>query len=103
MWVVLFDDLDGEPILAFAVQEAMAHMDLEMTRNLASIIDQVPANAALLAVPRHDGSPDRGDRQLWRDLQVLLSDGSTQLLDLVVVGHGGYWSARRDSEDLFAA
>lgn len=99
---LLFDDPEDAPILAIAVQDAMAHMDSQMTLNLMYIIDQVPANAALLVIPRRDGIPHDADRQLWRDLQVQLANASTQSLDLLVVGDRRHWSAMRDSGDQVA-
>lgn len=102
LWVVFFVDPgpapDGEPATAMAIDGAMAHMDGLMTQNLALIIDSVPASAALLAVPRPDGIPRAVDKQLWRDVEPLLRAGSTELIDLVVVGDSGYWSARADPE-----
>lgn len=101
-WVLLFDDPADAPLTAMAVADALAHMDDEMTRNLAHIIDEVPANAAVLVAPRDDGSPRAADRQLWEDLDVEPCGTKTQLLDLVVVGERGYWSARAERDSRFA-
>ncbi len=71
----------------------MDEMDLELLRNYARIIDNMPATAYLMVVIRRDGRPQPEDRQLWRDLQVLLRGSACQPLGLVVVGTSAYWRA----------
>lgn len=92
LWLLFLDGPQGEVILASAFDDAMAHVDAQMTRNLVRILGHVPAVAVLLAVPRADGRPLPVDRQLWSDLEEV---DALSLVDLVVVGEAGYWSARR--------
>lgn len=92
LWLLFLDGPRGEVILATAVDDAMAHVDAQMTRNLIRVLGHVPAGAVLLAVPRADGRPLPVDRRLWSDLERL---DALPLADLVVVGKTDYWSARR--------
>lgn len=93
LWMLLLEDPSGEPVIASAVDGAMAGMDSQLTRNLAMIITEVGAKAVLLAIPRRTGRPHPVDRQLWSDLRHLVGS-STELIDLVVVGDAAYWSAQ---------
>ncbi|MDP9220789.1 MAG: hypothetical protein M3P23_09640 [Actinomycetota bacterium] len=93
LWLLLFDDPSAAPVLAPVIEDAMSHMDADMARSVAIVINGVPAKAVLLAVPRRTGSPCRADRQLWLDLQHLVRE-PPELLDLIVVGDTEYWSAR---------
>ena len=93
LWLFFLDDPYGAPILASAIDGAMAEMDAQLTRNVAMIVNQLAVKAVLLAIPRKNGTPQAADRKLWSDLQILL-DSSTELVDLLVVGPDSYWSAR---------
>jgi hypothetical protein len=93
LWIMLFDDPHGAPVMATTVDEAMAHLDELLLSNLAWILGELPAKAALLLIPRHDGRPRPADRRLWSELNAR-AHGSIELLDLVVVGRSGYWSAQ---------
>lgn len=93
LWLLLLDKPLGAVVLACAVDDAMTHLDAGMASNLARIVREVPATAMLLVVPRADGRPRDVDRWLWRELQGLWPN-STDLVDLVVVGLGSYWSSR---------
>ena len=96
LWLLFFDEPLLEPLVATAYDDAMAHVDARLTENIAKIIDAVPADAVLVAVPRRDGAPGPLDRQLWRDLGALRHGFRPRLLDLVVVGETGHWSAEGD-------
>ncbi len=85
-------------MLATAIDGAMAHMDRQMTHNLAKIIIEVPAKAVLLAIPRRSGQLQAGDRRLWSDLQRLVGS-STELVNLVVINDRGYRAAREPTFD----
>jgi hypothetical protein len=98
LWLLLFDDPFGEPILAAAFDGAMWNMDAQLTRNLAMIIREVPAKSVLVAIPRSDGRPRAVDLHLWRELRPLVGAG-TELADLVVVGPRSHWSARSPASD----
>jgi DNA repair protein RadC len=93
LWLLFLDDPYGPPILASAIDGAMAEMNAQLTRNVAVIVNQLAVKAVLLAIPRKNGTPQAADRKLWSDLQILL-DSSTELVDLLVVGPDSYWSAR---------
>jgi hypothetical protein len=95
LWIMLFEDPHGEPVLATTVDDAMAHLDEVLLRNLAWILGELPAKAALLLIPRTDGLPRPMDRQLWQELNRRV-DGTIELLDLVVVGPSRYWSAQAE-------
>jgi hypothetical protein len=93
LWLLFFDEPLREPLVATAFDDAMAHIEGQLTRNIAHIIDGTPADAVLVAVPRRDGAPRPVDRQLWRDLRALRNGIRPRLLDLVVVGDSRHWSA----------
>lgn len=103
LWLLFFDEPLCEPLVGAAFDGAMAHVDSEMTRNIALIIDTAPADAVLVAVPRRDGAPRPVDRQFWRDLRALRDDVAPRLLDLVVVGDRQHWSAQKADGDLGTA
>jgi hypothetical protein len=103
LWLLFFDEPLHEPLIASAFDDAMAHVDAQMTRNIAQIIDGAPADAVLVAVPRRDGVPRPVDRRFWQELRTLLDDVSPRLLDLVVVGDARHWSAQESDGDLGSA
>ena len=103
LWLLFFDEPLHEPLVASAFDGAMAHVDTQMIRNLAQIIDAAPADAVLVAVPRSDGVPRPVDRRMWRGLRARLDDVSPRLLDLVVVGDDRLWSAQESDGDLGTA
>jgi hypothetical protein len=103
LWLLFFDEPPREPLVAAAFDDAMAHVDEQMIRNVAQIIDAAPAEAVLVAVPRRDGVPRPVDRQFWRDLRELLDDVSPRLVDLVVVGVGRHWSVQESDDDVGTA
>jgi hypothetical protein len=92
---MLFEDPHGPPVMATTVDDAMAHLDEILLRNLAWILGELPAKAALLLIPRADGQPRQTDRRLWPELNRRVH-GTIELLDLVVVGSSRYWSAAAD-------
>lgn len=93
LWLLFFEEPLREPLVATAFDDAMAHVNARLPRNIAEIIDATPADAVLLAVPRQDGAPRPVDQQLWRDLHALRDSFRPRLLDLVVVGDCRHWSA----------
>jgi hypothetical protein len=93
LWLLFFDEPLREPVVATAFDDAMAHVDTRLTRNIAQIIDGTGSDAALVAIPRHSGTPRPVDRRLWRDLRALRDRIQPRLLDLVVVGDSRHWSA----------
>lgn len=93
--MMFFQDRHGAPVMATTVDDAMAHLDEVMLRNLAWVLGELPAEAALLFIPRSDGRPRPVDRRLWPELKRRVH-GTIELLDLVVVGPAGYWSARAE-------
>jgi hypothetical protein len=98
LWTLFFSDPDGEPTVASAVTNAMNEIDIELVRRFAAIVDGVSATACLFAVVRDDGRPRPEDRQLWRDLRVLLRESSTRLLGFAVVGATSYWVPEYDDD-----
>src|SRR5436189_4002921 len=103
LWTLFFADPAGEPIVASAVEQAMNEMDLVLLRRLAEVATGVGATACLFAIIRRDGRPRTEDRKTWRDLQVLLRNGSTTLLGVVVVGETSWWAHMPDGGDLRSA
>jgi hypothetical protein len=95
LWIMLFEDLHGPPVMATTVVDAMAHLDEILLRNLAWILGELPAKAALLLIPRTDGRPQPVDSQLWPELKRRVQ-GTIELLDLVVVGPAAYWSVQAE-------
>jgi hypothetical protein len=93
LWIMLVEDPHGAPVMATTVDDAMAHLDEVLLRNLAWILGELSAKAALLLIPRPDGRPRPVDRQLWRELNRRVQ-GTIELLDLVVVGPSRYWSVQ---------
>ncbi len=93
LWIMLFEDPYGAPVVATTVDGAMAQLDDVLLRNIAWILGELSAKATLLFIPRADGRPRAVDRWLWPELQRRVH-GTIELLDLVVVGPAGYWSAR---------
>jgi hypothetical protein len=96
LWIMLFEDPHGAPVLATTIDDAMAHLDEVLLRNLAWLLGELPAKAALLLVPRHEAHPRPSDRILWPELQRR-DHGTVELLDLLVVGSSRYWSAQSDT------
>lgn len=95
LWMIFLDAPRGRPLLASVVDNAMAHMEEVMKRNLAWIFDSTGSTAILLAVIRSDGQPRLADRQLWPDLRSRVKD--VELVDLLVIGDAGYCSAAGSS------
>jgi hypothetical protein len=93
LWMMLFDDPYGAPVIVSVVEDAMAQLEPQLTSNIALILAEVPAKAVLLVVPRRSGRPQDVDRQLWVDLSRLVGS-SIELIDLVVVGEAESWCAR---------
>jgi hypothetical protein len=96
LWIMFFDDPHGAPVMATTVDDAMAHLDQVLLRNLAWILGELPAKAALFLIPRDDGQPRPVDRQIWSELNARVH-GPIELLDLIVVGASSYWSAQTAS------
>lgn len=94
LWLVLFDDPGGAPVVSAAIEGAMDHMDDLMLRQLTKILTQVGAAEVLLVIPRRSGRPRRVDRTLWEQLTARIGS-ATDLLDLLVVGSRTSWSARQ--------
>lgn len=94
LWLLLFDDPLGEPVLASAIDGAMAQMDPLMESNVAKIINELPVTGVLLAIPRRSGHPLAVDRQLCSALPLRI-DPSTELIDVVIIGATNHWSARQ--------
>jgi hypothetical protein len=63
--------------------------------SIAWIIGELPAKAALLLIPRGNGVPTPADRQVWPELKRRVH-GTIELLDVVVVGRSGHWSAQAE-------
>lgn len=93
--MMFFQDRHGAPVMATTVDNAMAHLDEVLLRNLAWVLGELPAEAALLFIARSDGRPRPVDRRLWSELKRRVH-GTIELLDLVVVGPAGYRSARAE-------
>ena len=96
LWTLFFDNPEGEPLLASAIDNAMNEMDDDGLRKFAWITKSIGVTAVLFAVIRADGKPRPEDRRTWRKLSALLADGSTQLLGFVVVGVATYWVAGKE-------
>lgn len=94
LWILWLDGPQGEPVLACGIEGAMAELDDELVKNLATTIEEVGAAAVLLAVPRRVGVPDAVDRRLWSELRAQVR-ASVKIVDLVVVGKSQHWSACR--------
>jgi hypothetical protein len=93
LWIMLFEDPHGAPVMATTVDDAMAHLDEVLLHNLAWILGELPAKAALLLIPRNDGRPKPVDRWLWAELNARVH-GPIELLDLAVVGRASHWSVQ---------
>jgi hypothetical protein len=96
LWIMLFEDPHAAPVMATTVDDALAHLDAVLLGNLAWIIDELSAKAALFLIPRYDGWARPVDRQLWSELNARVH-GPIELLDLIVVGPSSYWSAQTAS------
>jgi DNA repair protein RadC len=92
LWVLFLDHPRGEVLIATAFDRVMDSIDAEMTRNLRHLIGKIPTASVLLVVPRGEGVPCKADLDLWQQLGQCCD---TKVIDLVVVGHADYWSARR--------
>jgi DNA repair protein RadC len=92
LWVLFLDHPRGEVLIATAFDRVMDSIDAEMTRNLRHLIGRIPTASVLLVVPRGEGVPCKADLDLWQQLGQCCD---TKVIDLVVVGHADYWSARR--------
>jgi hypothetical protein len=93
LWTLFFDDPQGAPVIAHAI-DGGAETELNWLPNYAQVLGGVGAAACLLAVVRRDGRPKPEDRQLWRELQVLLRGTSDiKVLGFLVVGTAAFWCA----------
>jgi hypothetical protein len=88
---LFFEDPRGRPIIATAIDGAMAQLDAALLQSIAMIIDGGPWKSVLLGVPRATGAPLAVDRALLPQVRVLTR--STEVIDVVVVGESTYWSA----------
>lgn len=95
LWVLFFDDPREAPLLAAPLEGAMSKIDHQLAVNLAMVINEVGSHAVLLAVPRRRGLPAEPDHRLWQQLCELLAHSPVEVLDLLVVGSEGLWSARK--------
>lgn len=91
LWLLFFQDPHGTPIIATAIDGAMAELDAALLQHIAMIIDDGPWKAVLLVVPRAVGAPLAIDRELLPRIRALTR--STHVIDVVVVGESTYWSA----------
>lgn len=91
LWLLFFEDPHGRPIVASAIDGAMAQLDAALLQRVAVIIDDGPWKSVLLVVPRATGAPLTVDRALLPRIRALTQ--STDVIDVVVVGESTYWSA----------
>jgi hypothetical protein len=96
LWTLFYDDPDGTPVIAQAIDGGADQLDSEWLRNFASVLGLVDATAYLFAIIRNGGWPHPSDQQLWRNLRVLLQDSRCQILGFLVVGENTHWCAPDD-------
>jgi hypothetical protein len=90
--VAVFVDDRDEVVLRVTVSEGTAYVDELFLRHLVMLISDVGVPAVAFVVSRAEGRPTRTDRRLWRELRARV-DPPTRLIDLLVVGAEGFWSA----------
>ncbi|HWB67482.1 MAG TPA: hypothetical protein VG708_11720 [Mycobacteriales bacterium] len=91
--LAVFCDDAGRLLLPVEFDEGTSCVDELFLRYLVAVICDIALPAVVLAVARRSGRPARIDRALWRELSSRLSGGPTRLVDLLVVGSDGWWSA----------
>jgi hypothetical protein len=85
LWVAHIDRR-GDVVMVLAIDEGTRCVDELFLRHLVDVVDRVGLPAAMLAVSRADGRPQRVDRRLRRDLDQRLRDSATELLGMWAVG-----------------
>jgi hypothetical protein len=87
--------LDGRHtvLLTIGFEEATDHVDELFLRHVVAVITDIRVAAVVLAVLRTNARPTRVDKLLWREIGARLVDAPTALLDLMVIGESGRWSA----------
>jgi DNA repair protein RadC len=91
--VGIFLNAERHIVLTTEISEGTRHVDELFLRHLVTVVADIGVPDVVFAVARATGRPARIDRLLWRELLERLDDGSTGLLDLMVVGESRWWSA----------
>jgi hypothetical protein len=91
--LAVFLDIRGSVLLTVGFEEGTTHVDELFLRHLVAMVADIGVSSVVFAVRRISGRPARVDKLLWRELNARLADATTTLLDLVVIGEAGRWSA----------
>ncbi len=89
----IFLDRSRAVLLTVGFDEGTGSVDELFLRHLVATVTDLALAGVVFAVLRTDGRPTRADRRLSRELRQRLADGSTQLLDVIVVNKETGWSA----------
>jgi len=89
----IFLDRSRAVLLTIGFDEGTDDVDELFLRHLVATVTDLALAAVVFAVLRADGRPTRVDRRLSRELRHRLADGSTHLLDVIVVNQERGWSA----------
>ena len=96
----LYVDARDRALLAMPVDAAgRSRGGADRLAEVAYLLGNVGAHGVVVGVPRRTGEPTAADRELWRRLRVLMVCEPTELLDLLVIGDDGYWSAQREDRE----
>jgi hypothetical protein len=91
--LAVFLDVRRTVLLTIGFDEGTHHVDELFLRHLVAVVTDIRFAGVAFVVIRPAGRPTRVDKRLWLELSVRLADTTTSLLDLVVVGENGRWSA----------
>jgi hypothetical protein len=89
----LFMAADDRVVLRVDLDEGTDHIDELFLGHLMMLISDVGVPGVAFVISRPSGRPNRIDKLLWRRLRERLSGSPTELVDVVVVGEQGAWSA----------
>jgi hypothetical protein len=91
--VAVFVDAAGNVVLPVDISEGMRNVDELFLRHLLMLASDVGVPGVIYVIRRASGRPARVDRLLWRELSRRLAGSTTALVDVIVVGDQGWWSA----------
>jgi DNA repair protein RadC len=88
----VFLDARRRIVLTIDFDEGTDHVDELFLQHVVAIVNDIRVTSVVFAVRRCAGRPRRVDKLLWRELSARLTDSTTTVLDVIIVGE-----ARRSS------
>jgi DNA repair protein RadC len=87
-----FLDASNRVVLRARLEEGTRHVDELFLRHLTALVEEIDATRIVLVSVRYDGHPRPVDRLLWREMRRRLTQASSVLADLLIVGGDRWWS-----------